>query len=89
MLLDKTKDYSEVFGKTNNSCRYIQDGIQYCGDGTPAKNQNKAGSAALAAKKKEAEDALKAIAEAEKEAAEAAAKKAKAAEAAAKKTADK
>ena len=67
MLLDKTKDYSEVFGKTNNNCRYIQNGIQYCGDGTPAKNQTADGKKAIETKKEEAKAALKAIADLEKE----------------------
>jgi len=67
MLLDKTKDYSEVFGKVKEGCRYRQDGIAYQGDGLPCKTQDTAGKAALAEKKKAAEDALKAIAEAEKD----------------------
>jgi hypothetical protein len=67
MILDKDKPFIETIGETTSGHRYTQDDIRYMADGTLCKKQTTEGKECLAAKKKEAEAAMKAAEEALKD----------------------
>jgi len=59
MRLDKTKPYGTVYGATENGARYVQNGVEFDGEGKPCHDQQSVIQAISDQKQREAERAIR------------------------------